>query len=286
MAMNLNNLKVFVNVADSGGVTRTAKALFISQPAVSKAIQTIEKDLGVSLFLRDKKTGVKLTDAGEHILPYARQMLLMEEKIYQTAYLSKNMLEGTLKIASLPPGIDWILVKALAAFSKKYPNVNVEILEGSTNEVNRMVIDHEAEFGISMAPSDGFQKETLIKDHIVAFSRDKPDEDKVRLLQSKKQFLLCRAVMETIQPILDTNSLFASKNFRIVGPSTVRLMAREGLGIGIQSALMIEPYKKDFYIYPLEPEICTDIVLIANDFSDLSPAATAFVDVIHESMKH
>ena len=90
MAMNLNNLKVFINVADSGSITRTAEALFISQPAVSKAVKAIEKELGVSLFYRDKKTGIKLTDTGERVLIYARQMLLLEEKLYQTAYFQKT----------------------------------------------------------------------------------------------------------------------------------------------------------------------------------------------------
>ena len=143
MAMNLNNLKIFINVADSGSITRAAEALFISQPAVSKAIRSIEEDLGVSLFIRDKKTGIKLTDTGERILPYARKMLLMEEKIYQTAYLSQNMLEGTLRIASLPIGIDNILVKALAFYAEKYPNVNVEILDGSSKEVKRLDYCHD-----------------------------------------------------------------------------------------------------------------------------------------------
>ena len=284
MAMNLNNLKIFINVADSGSITRAAEALFISQPAVSKAIRSIEDDLGVSLFIRDKKTGIKLTDTGERILPYARKMLLMEEKIYQTAYLSQNMLEGTLRIASLPIGIDNILVKALAFYVEKYPNVNVEILDGSSKEVNQMVMGHEAEFGISIVPADGFKKEILLTDYIVAISKDKLDEKEVRLLQSKKQFLLCRAAMEAVQSVIDTSSILASKNFKVVGRDTVRLMAKEGLGIGIQSALLVEPHKDDFHIYPVVPEIRTDIVLIANDFDDLSPAAKAFVNIIHSDV--
>lgn len=282
MAMSLNNLKIFINVVDSGSITRTAEALFISQPAVSKAIKTIEEDLGVSLFFRDKKTGIKLTDTGERILSYARQMMLMEEKIYQTAYFSKNMLEGTLKIASLPSGIDHILVKALACYTEKYPQVNVEILEGSTKEVNRMVLEHEAEFGISIAPVDGFQKETLLEDHIVAISKDILMEEEIQLLQSKKQFLICRSAMESLQSVLGTSTLSVSKNFKIVGPGTVRLMAQEGLGIGIQSALLIKPFKECFYVYPVKPEICTDLVMIANDFDDLSPAANAFAEIIRQ----
>ncbi len=285
MAMSLNNLKIFINVADSGSITRTAEALFISQPAVSKAVKAIEKELGVNLFFRDKKTGIRLTDIGERVLFYARQMMLLEEKLYQTAYFSKNMLEGTLRIASLPSGIDHILVKALACFNKKYPQVNVEILEGSTKEVNRMVLEHETEFGISIAPSDEFQKETLIEDHIVAISRDKLMEREVQLLQSNKQFLICRAAMESLQAFLGTSIVYA-KNFKIVGRNTVRLMAQEGLGIGIQSALLVNPYKELFYVYPVKPKICTDLVLIANDFDDLSPAANAFVEIVRQQHLH
>lgn len=284
MAMNLNNLKIFINVADSGSITRTAEALFISQPAVSKAIRSIEEDIGVRLFIRDKKTGIKLTDTGERILPYARKMLLMEEKIYQTAYLSKNMLEGTLRIASLPIGIDHILVKALVIFSEKYPNVNVEILDGSANDVNRMVLEHEAEFGISIGACDGFQKEALLQDHIIAISRDELNEKEIRLLQSKRQFILCRAALEAIQSVMNTNSHIATKQFKVAGRDTVRLMAQEGLGIGLQSALLVEPHKDNFYVYPVIPEICTDIVMIANDFSDLSPAAKEFVNIIRSNV--
>ncbi len=284
MAMSLNNLKIFINVADSESITRTAEALFISQPAVSKAVKAIEKELGVNLFFRDKKTGIKLTDIGERVLSYARQMMLLEEKLYQTAYFSKNMLEGTLRIASLPSGIDHIVVKALSCFKKKYPQVNVEILEGSTKDVNRMVLEHEAEFGISLTPADGFQKETLLEDRIVAISKNKLMEKEVHLLQSNEQFLICRAAMESIQPLLGASILYA-KNFKIVGQSTVRLMAQEGLGIGIQSALLVNPFKEQFFVYPVKPEICTDLVLIANDFDDLSPAANAFVEIVRQQMQ-
>jgi len=280
--MNLNNLKIFINVVDSGSITRTAEALFISQPAVSKAIKTIEEDLGVSLFFRDKKNGMKLTDTGERILIYARQMMLMEEKIYQTAYFSKNMLEGTLKIASLPSGVDHILVKALSHYTEKYPQINVEILEGSTKEVNRMVLEHEAEFGISIDPVDGFQKETLLKDHIVAISRNKLPEEEVQLLHSKKKFLICRAAMESLQSILGAKIASTATNFKVISASAVRLMAQEGLGIGIQSALLVAPFKECFYVYPVKPEVCTDLIMIANDFDDLSPAANAFVEVIRQ----
>lgn len=61
-------------------------------------------------------------------------------------------------------------------------------------------------------------------------------EEEVQLLQSNEQFLICRAAMESLQSILGTSIVYA-KNFKVVGQGTVRLMAQEELGIGIQSAL-------------------------------------------------
>jgi DNA-binding transcriptional LysR family regulator len=281
MAMNLNNLKIFIHVADSSSITRAAEALFISQPAVSKAIHSIEQELGVDLFIRDKKTGIQLTDVGEKILPYARQMMLMEEKIHQTAYLSRNMLAGSLSIASLPIGIDHVLVKALARFRKNYPGVNVQILEGSTNEISRMILEHEAEFGISLFPAEGFQSEILLKDRIVAISKDELPEKTINLKKSKRQFLICRSAWEVVHPILPPNAI---QNYTITGTTTVRRMVQEDLGIGIQSQLLVEPEKEFFHIYPIEPEICTDVVLIANNFSELSPAGSEFVKIIRSGI--
>lgn len=114
----MNNLKVFVNVADAANITRAAEALHITQPAVSKAVKKLEEDLGVALFYRDKRNGLALTDTGERILDFARKMMLLEEKMYQTAYMSKNMLEGTLKIATLPYGSMFFVIKALSRFQK------------------------------------------------------------------------------------------------------------------------------------------------------------------------
>ncbi len=61
-------------------------------------------------------------------------------------------------------------------------------------------------------------------------------EEEVQLLQSNKQFLICRAAMQYLQSILGTSIVYA-KNFTVVAQGTVRLMAQEELGIGIQSAL-------------------------------------------------
>ncbi len=283
MAMSINNLKIFVNVADASNITRAAEVLHITQPAASKAIKALEDELGVTLFYRDKRNGLALTDIGERILGFARQMMLMEEKIYQTAYMSKNMLEGTLMIASLPNGARFFLVKALSKFQVKYPHVNVEITEGSTHEVNRMVSEHAAEFGVSLIPVPEFEYELLMEDHIVAISKEPIDSQYVDLSKLKQKIFVCQAAWESILPVLEENQIKDHGRFKIVGAQTVRAIAEEGIGIGLQAQSILPKNTETYFKYPIKPQIRTDFVLIANKFDDLSPVAKAFIDTMHET---
>lgn len=284
MAMSMNNLRVFVNVADAANITRAAEVLHITQPAASKAIKALEDELDVALFYRDKKNGLSLTDTGERILGFARQMLLMEEKIYQTAYMSRNMLEGTLKIASLPNGVSFFLVKALSRFQAKYPHVNVEITEGSTNDVNRMVSEHAAEFGISLVPVTEFEYELLMEDHIMAISKEPIESQCIDLSRLKRKIFVCQAAWESILPVLEHHHIKDHGRFKIVGAQTVRAITAEGIGIGLQAESILPKDTEAYFKYPVKPQIRTDFVLIANKFADLSPAAKAFIDTIHETI--
>ena len=280
--MNINNLKIFINVADAANITKAAEALHITQPAASKAVKKLEDELGVALFFRDKRNGLALTDTGERILGFARKMMLMEEKIYQTAYMSRNMLEGTLKIATLPYGSMFFLVKALSKFQTKYPQVNVEVTEGSTSEVNRMVSEHAAEFGISVIPAADFEHEVLKEDHIVAISKEPLDLQCVDLSRLKQKFYVSQPAWESIFPVLEQNHIKHQGRFKIVGIQTVRTIVEEGVGIGLQAKSILPESAKAYFKYPVKPQINTDFVLITNKFDDLSPAAKAFIETIHE----
>ncbi len=281
MAMSMNNLKIFINTADAGSLTKAAEALYISQPAVSKAIKSIEDDLGAALFYRDKKSGISLTDTGKCVLGYARQMMLMEEKIYQTAYLSKNLLEGTLKIASLPSGITFFLADAIASFQKQHPQVNIELMEGSSDEVNKLVADHSAEFGISIVPADGFQYELLMEDHIVAISNVPLEIPCIDLSTTRQSFFVCKSALDSILPVLDQKRIKNRAIFKILGAESVRKMVECGNGIGLQGKSLLKGGTNRFYEYPVEPLIKTDLILIANSFENLSPAAKAFIDTVN-----
>ena len=138
--MMLNrNLEIFLKVAEHGSITRVAKTLHITQPAVSNAISKLEAELNVKLFFRDKRNGLILTDVGQKILLLAKQIEDLDNRIAQTAYRENHFVEGRLRIAALTSLVSTILSKALKAYRAAFPGVTVEIKEGSPNDIFRMV---------------------------------------------------------------------------------------------------------------------------------------------------
>ena len=171
-----HSLRIFLKVAENKSITTTANELFISQPAVSKAIKILEQRLNVKLFHRDKRKGLILTDAGEKILLLARQMENIEERIYQTAFIENNFLGGKVRVASVPIATTLILSKALPIYRAKYPAVKVELTEGTPAEVQKMLENYSADFAITYSPFETFDSEVLIEDEMVGIGSDKTVE--------------------------------------------------------------------------------------------------------------
>lgn len=133
------SLKIFLEVAKRGSVTKTANELYVSQPAVTKAVKNLERRLNLKLFHRDKRRGLILTDAGEKIFLLAAQMKNLEEQIFQTAFRENNFLGGKLCVASVPIATNLILSKVLRRYREKYPAVKVVLKEGTPADVQKML---------------------------------------------------------------------------------------------------------------------------------------------------
>ncbi|MCF1675283.1 MAG: LysR family transcriptional regulator [Tetragenococcus koreensis] len=86
-------IEIFIKIVEYGNITKAAKALYTSQPAISNALSNLESELNVKLFFRDKKNGILLTEVGQKIFKLAKQMENTNNRIYQTAYKENNLFE-------------------------------------------------------------------------------------------------------------------------------------------------------------------------------------------------
>lgn len=272
-----HSLRIFLKVAENKSVTTTANELFISQPAVSKAIKILEQRLNVKLFHRDKRRGLILTDAGEKILLLARQMENMEERIYQTAFIENNFLGGKVRVASVPIATTLILskAKALPIYRAKYPAVKVELTEGTPAEVQKMLENYSADFAITYSPFETFDSEVLIEDEMVGIGSDKT----VELHDCIENIIFCRAGFEVVRNLFKVD---VNKNLVVQNAQTAIKLVEEGNGVAIISKLVLSATGENANICKVLPSIKTQLGLVAYNLSNLTPLASEFVRIIKE----
>ena len=283
MIMMNNNLRIFIQVAERGSFTQVANELYISQPAISRAIKALEDELKVKLFFRDKRSGLILTDAGEKILKLARQMADTENRIYQTAFRENNFLGGKVRVASMPILTSVILSKVFYQFRKKYPYVTVELLEGSSAEIRKAVEEHQVDFGLTSSPFGDLDKRVVFMDRMVSVSREPfHSVDPVPLNENTGEYILCRAGYETVLEELKGHKIKLEHCFTVQQAETVINLVNQGNGIGILSELVLNATPNSLYRHTIFPEVEMEIGIIANDLSDLTPVASALAYMVRK----
>ncbi len=124
--MDLRRLTYFLAVVDEGGFTSAAKAVFVSQPALSLAIKELEHELGTELFERLGRR-VRLTSAGEALVGPARQVLRDVETGRAAVAAVAGLRGGTLSLASLPTLAAHPMADLVGRFCRRYPDVAVDL---------------------------------------------------------------------------------------------------------------------------------------------------------------
>jgi DNA-binding transcriptional LysR family regulator len=151
----LIDLRALVAVADGQSFLRAAEQLNLSQPALSRRIQKLEATVGTPLLERTTRT-VRLTPAGQEILPLMRRLLEeMDGSLLGIIALGERQ-AGRLTVASIPSATVRFLPDVLEQFGQDYRNVRVRVLDLSATECAEAVRTGEAEFGIGLpVHSDG-----------------------------------------------------------------------------------------------------------------------------------
>ncbi len=276
------NLEIFFYVAQIGSISEVAERLYISAPAVSQAVKSVENQIGVSLFVRNKRQGMQLTSAGEKVFNLVGQMFGLDKQIEQVGFQEKNLLSGNIKIGTIPMITGCILAKPLAKFKKLYPNIKVEVFEGTPVEVTKMVENGLVDFAITCTPFGNIDYEILITDEIVAiFSQNIDMPDKIDLKNGVENMILVKEACETISEIIKTDfSLSFSKSFLVRDTDTVVRLVNEGIGNGLISKYTLSTIPNNLKYCEVVPHINIGIGVAALDLSVISPASKEFVKLI------
>ncbi len=126
--MDLRHLRAFVDIADAGGYARAAVRLHLSQPALSRQIHALERDLGIRLFDRLGRR-IQLTSEGADLLRRGRRLLTEADALGERAAALKGGHTGVLRVGATPQNIEGLLASFLTRYRRRHPGIEVHLLE-------------------------------------------------------------------------------------------------------------------------------------------------------------
>ena len=151
MDQNLSGYKIFYEVASCGNISKAAKKLYISQPAISKSIVKLEDGLDTKLFHRNSR-GVTLTEEGTVLYRYIKDAFDNINNAETELKRMKDFNIGHLQIGVSTTLCRYILLPYLQTFMQKYPNIRVSIITQSTAQTLALLEQKKIDIGLTAEP--------------------------------------------------------------------------------------------------------------------------------------
>jgi LysR family cys regulon transcriptional activator len=248
--MNLHQLR-FVReaVRQNYNLTEAAKALFTSQPGVSKAIIELEEELGVEIFARHGKRLKRVTEPGQHVLKSIELIMREVGNLKRIGEQFSAQDSGTLSIATTHTQARYVLPESVAKLREAYPKVNVSLHQGSPDQVARMVIDEVAEIGIATESLSDYQELVTLPcyewQHVLVLPHAHPlaRKERINLEDLAAEPLITYHPSFTGRTRID--SAFAHKKLQprialeAIDSDVIKTYVRLGLGIGIVAEMAV-----------------------------------------------
>src|SRR5262245_39444768 len=161
MALNHREVAAFLAVARAGGVGAAAKSLSLSQPAITRSLKRLERQLGVALFIRHS-TGMEITPFGRTLIPYAESLESETERILEEIRVLNGAAAGLARVGIVPSVAANLLPQAIARTLAASPGVQVRVVEAPGNQLVSALIRGELDFAVAGLPHDPIDGHVLV----------------------------------------------------------------------------------------------------------------------------
>jgi DNA-binding transcriptional LysR family regulator len=286
--INLNQLRAFYQAAKCRNVSLAAKALFVSQPAVTAQIKLFEEDCGLKLF-KKKGRNLYLTDEGKTLFNYARTIFEYEKKIEDAVEQMKELKKGSLRLGSARTYARYFMPFLLTGFRDAYPQIKIHFDEGSSLEMIHSLIDLKNEVVIIAKADDHpniayipFSREELVL--ILPPNHHLADRDSIRFEQIAEMPIIMKDPGSGTRKLVD--ELFAKNNctpnilMETGDAEIIKLLVQHGEGISflVKEAVAVELQENKLATVRLKKHsIFLDVSIAHLKKQPLSPPAQAFL---------
>lgn len=289
--MTLLSYQVFMAVVEQESFQRAAQVLQLTPSAISHAIAAMESELGSPLFVRSRQ-GVYLTNYGKELFPYIKNVLNSDEYLQQAIAQFNGMQKGVVRIGIFNSAcVEW-MPSLLKDFKQEYPDVSLDIYQGTYDDVYQWLKDGVVDLGFLSASSVGdLAYEPIYQDRIVCvvpqgFRTEHPGYMTIEELR-RQNFVTQREGCDA-----DVNNFMSKYNLPggggsyIVDDMSAIALVMGGYGVCLVPELVIRNISFPVDVYPLDVEEKRTIVLASVRSDVLAPAVQRMHDYIMERFQN
>ncbi len=266
MKTNLELYKTFYYVAKSGSITRAANELIVSQPAVSKAIKTLESDLDTELFNRNKD-GVTLTDAGSVLYNKIKQSIELIISAEEDLNNINNMEQGTINIGAGNTIMQRYLMPYIKKFHELYPKINVIVHTVVTEELFKRAQVGLVDIVFTHLPNDipkNYEVKKIKELHdILVVNKDSEYKDKIITKKDLRKIPLIllpfkASNRKNFNKFCNINNIVINPLMEIGNDLIIEDCALNGLGVGLVAKEYVENNLNNHELFELKTNFNID----------------------------
>ncbi len=249
--MNFHQLQYAVAIARHGlSVTQAAAALGTSQPAISRALKALERELGFDLFVREGRAFSRITPQGVKVLEYATRALAEIDSLKAVAADLNQDSRGTLAIATTHTQARYVLPPVVQAFREKYPDVELHLHQGTSEQIAEMVATDRVQLAIATGSDGLFPGLVLLpvyrwhRQVIVPRKHPLASIEKLTLKELAKYplvtYVFSFSGASSLHTVFAREGLVPRVALTARDSDVIKTYVRLGLGVGIVASVAIE----------------------------------------------
>lgn len=295
--MEIRALKYFLITAREGNITKAANSLGLTQPNLSRQINSLERDIGKKLFNRSNYK-IKLTSDGILLKKRAEEIMDMIDKTRAEFKSSNKIIAGDIRIGSGETHTLELITKIMRDIQKDYPDIKYHLYSGITSDISEKLDKGLLDFGIFIEPAE------IIKyNHIKIPVKDlwgvlMKNDSKL----AKKKFITKNDLINLpiICPHKIIHSSFSDNKFlewfksdfdkiNIVATYTLiynaSIMVKDGIGYAVCLDKIINTKGSSLCFIPLKPKLEAELNIVWKKEQIFSPASKIFLDKLHDKFE-
>lgn len=289
--MNLNHLRAFSTVAEAGNLTRAARTLGLSQPAVSKQLAELEQHLGTMLFDRLPR-GMRVTAAGVSLRPHAERILRAERAAEDELRELAGLRRGKLSVGASTTIGSYLVPSVFGELRRAHPALELDLQIANTAAIQAAVLDNHVDLGLTegLIAEGALRIESVAADEVVAIAPPgHPALARAPLEASELAALpmLMRergsGTREVVEAALRARGLTVTPAMSLGGTEALKNAVLHGLGVALVSRLSVEHELRTGQLAELalrDLRIRRDLHLVTLEGKTPSPAAAAFIALL------